>query len=211
VVVVGDDVFALGAETVTVARDEVLFYEGDDARAVYRVVEGMVRISILLPDGRRHIVGFLQAGDIVGLTTGDTHTHSAEAVTPATLSRMPRSRLDAAMDQRPALARKLYALMQADLVAAHERLLLLGRKSVTERLASLLIILRDRQPADAAAPGRVQLPMGRMDIADYLGLTTETVSRTFTKLRSAGLIRLLDTYTVEILDPERLAEIAAAR
>lgn len=208
---VGDDVFALGAETVTLARDEALFYEGDDARTVYRVVGGMVRISILLPDGRRHIVDFLQTGDIVGLTAGETHTHTAEAVTPATLSRMPRSRLEAVMDQRPALARKLLAITQADLVAAHERLLLLGRKSVTERLASFLLILRDRQPADAAAQRQVQLPMGRMDIADYLGLTIETVSRTFTKLRSGGLIRLLDTYTVEILDPERLAEIAAAR
>ncbi|WP_448188486.1 cyclic nucleotide-binding domain-containing protein [Azospirillum sp. sgz301742] len=209
--VVGDDVFALATETVTVARDEALFYEGDAARSVYRVVEGMVRISILLPDGRRHVVDFLQAGDIVGLAAGDNHTHTAEAVTPTTLSRMPRSRLDAAMDQRPALARKLFDMMQADLVAAHERLLLLGRKSVTERLASLLIILRDRQPADEAGLCRVPLPMGRMDIADYLGLTIETVSRTFTKLRSGGLIRLLDTYTVEILDPERLAEIAAGR
>ena len=210
-VAVGDDVFALGAETVTMARDEALFYEGDEARTVFRVVEGMVRISILLPDGRRHIVDFLQAGDIVGLTAGDTHTHSAEAVTPVTLSRMSRNRLEAAMDQRPALARKLLGMMQADLVAAHERLLLLGRKSVTERLASFLLILRDRQPADDVVPRQVPLPMGRMDIADYLGLTIETVSRTFTKLRSAGLIRLHDTYTVEILDPERLAEIAAAR
>ena len=202
---VGDDVFALCAETVTVERDTVLFYEGDAARAVYRVVEGMVRISCLLPDGRRHVVDFLQAGDVIGLTVAETHAHTAEAVTPATLCRMPRSRLEAAMDERPALARKLVARTQADLAAAHERLLLLGRKSVLERLATLLLLLRDRQPDSPVVP----LPMGRTDIADYLGLTVETVSRNLSKLKSGGLIRLLDTYTVEILDPERLAEIAA--
>ncbi|HYH39885.1 MAG TPA: helix-turn-helix domain-containing protein [Azospirillum sp.] len=212
VVVISDDIFPLGAETVALEKDEVLFYEGDEARSVYRVVEGMVRISIMLADGRRHIVDFLQPGDMVGLSAGEEYAHTAEAVGAAKLVRMPRSRLEAAMDQRPALARKLLTRMQADLVAAHERLLLLGRKSVAERLASLLLLLRDRQPEAAGeAPQRVALPMGRTDIADYLGLTIETVSRTFTKLRSSGLIRLVDTYTVEILDPERLDEIAAGR
>lgn len=207
--VVGDDLFTPGGEMVSIARDEVLFYEGDEADMVYRVVSGMVRTSILLPDGRRHIVDFLQAGDIVGLTAGADHPHTAEAVTAATLIRIPRSRLDSAIDQRPALARRMFRRTQADLVAAQERLLLLGRKSVTERLASFLLILRDRQSMDAAAGRRIRLPMGRTDIADYLGLTIETVSRTFTKLRSAGLIRLVDTHTVEILEPTRLADLAA--
>ncbi len=205
---VGDDLFALGAETQTLVRDEALFYEGDDADIVYRIVEGMVRISILLADGRRHIVDFLHPGDIIGLAPGDTHAHTAEAVTPVTLSRMPRARLDTAMKQRPAVARKLFAAMQADLVAAHDRLLLLGRKSVMERLASFLLILRSRQPVSGMA-GTVRLPMGRTDIADYLGLTIETVSRTITKMRTAGLIQLVDTYQVIILDPERLARLAA--
>ncbi|WP_109116884.1 cyclic nucleotide-binding domain-containing protein [Azospirillum sp. TSO22-1] len=211
VVVISDDVFPVGAETVALEKDEALFYEGDDARTVYRVVEGMVRISIMLADGRRHIVDFLQPGDMVGLSAAAEYAHTAEAVTATKLVRMPRARLEAAMDQRPALARKLFTRMQADLVAAHERLLLLGRKSVPERLASLLLLLRDRQPAGGEAPQRVALPMGRTDIADYLGLTIETVSRTFTKLRSGGVIRLADTYTVEIDEPERLAEIAAGR
>lgn len=211
VVVISDDVFPVGAETVALEKDEALFYEGDDARTVYRVVEGVVRISIMLADGRRHLVDFLQPGDMVGLSAGTEYAHTAEAVIAAKLVRMPRARLEAAMEQRPALARKLFARMQADLVAAHERLLLLGRKSVSERLASLLLLLRDRQPAGGETPQRVALPMGRTDIADYLGLTIETVSRTFTKLRSGGVIRLVDTYTVEIVEPERLAEIAARR
>lgn len=211
--VVGDDLFGAGAELRTLERDEVLFYEGDDARSVYRIVDGMVRTSILLPDGRRHIVDFLQAGDIVGLAAGDAQTYTAEAVTPVTLSRMTRRRLDDAMAARPALGHRLFVSMQAELVAAHERLLLLGRKSVAERLASLLLILHDRQPVthDAAQPRVVHLPMGRTDIADYLGLTIETVSRTFTKLKGAGLIRLINTYDVEILDPDRLAAMAAGR
>jgi len=208
---VGDDVFALAAETQTLERDEVLFYEGDDARSVYRIVEGMVRTSILLPDGRRYVVDFLQAGDIVGLTASDTHTYTAEAVTPVTLSRMSRRKLDDAVAVRPGLGRKMLATIQSDLVAAHERLLLLGRKSVTERLASFLLILRDRQPADKAPTRVVHLPMGRTDIADYLGLTIETVSRTFTKLKTAGVIRLIDTYEVAILDPDQLAVIAAGK
>ena len=202
---VGNDLFAPGTETQAFARDEALFYEGDDAGTVYRIVEGVVRTSVLMPDGRRHIVDFLHPGDLVGLVPGDTHAHTAEAVTAVTVARMPRARVESVLKQRPAVARTLFAAMQADLVAAHERLLLLGRKSVMERLASFLLILRGRQPDGPV----LHLPMGRTDIADYLGLTIETVSRTFTKMKAAGLIQLADTYRVVILDEERLAEIAA--
>jgi len=205
------ELFLREGKTLVLDRDDILFYEGDHAHAVYHVVEGMLRIGQLLPDGRRHILGFLAPGDVAGLTLGEIHAHTAEAVTPTILSLIPRPRLDEAMAQRPALGRRLLTTMQANLAAAQEQLLLLGRKGALERLASFLVLLHQRQTRGGETTRIVHLPMGRGDIADYLGMTTETVSRSFTRLRNTGHIHLVDVYEVELLDPRRLADIAAGR
>lgn len=189
-------------------RDTEIFAEGNAADAVYRVVEGTVRLYKLLPDGRRQVIGFLQAGDLMGLAMGGTYLYTAETVTSATVRRIPRTRFDALMDEQPALARKMMATMASELVAAQDQMLLLGRKTAVEKLASFLLTLGRRAANRTPGCRRIDLPMSRTDIADYLGLTTETVSRGFTKLKTSRLIRLLDGHEVELTDIEALTDLA---
>ena len=192
------------AETVVVDRERVVFSEGDLATSIHRVVDGMVRIYKLLPDGRRQIVGFLQAGDMMGLTLGASYLYTAEAVTACTLRRIPRSRLEAMIEEDPAVARRLHEMTVCELAAAQDHMLLLGRKTAAEKVATFLLMLADRAGKGGA---RLRLPMSRADIADHLGLTTETVSRAVTKLKTSSLIRLLEGGLVEILDRDRLAAV----
>ncbi|WP_051341433.1 helix-turn-helix domain-containing protein [Azospirillum halopraeferens] len=202
----GADTLEAIADTVVAERETMLFSEGDAAGDLYRVIDGMVRIYKLLPDGRRQIVGFLQAGDMMGLTLGPCYLYTAETVTTCSLQRLPRSRFEALMEAQPALARSLHARTATELVAAQDHMLLLGRKTAVEKVASFLLLLATRSRSASSLGGRrVRLPMSRNDIADYLGLTTETVSRAFTKLKTGGLIRLLEGGLVEIVDRDGLA------
>jgi CRP/FNR family transcriptional regulator len=186
---------------------ETLFTEGDDAQGVYEVVSGMLRLYKLLPDGRRQITGFLSAGQILGLAPEGIHVYSAEAITPVTLCRYARNGLDRLIDEVPGLARRLLAVASHELRAAQEQMLLLGRKAAGEKVASFLLLIADQQGTE----DRVSVPMSRSDIADYLGLTTETVSRTFTKLKQEGFIALPTPYDVQILDRDRLEDFASGQ
>lgn len=199
------DPFDTMAETQAIGRDQMLFSEGDPARNVYRVVSGTIRLCKLLPDGRRQIIGFLQHGDMMGLSLAQSYLYTAEAVTAAVLQRIPRTRFEMLMDEQPALARRLLSLTATELVAAQDQMVLLGRKTAVERVATFLLRLAARTIGGGR---RVQLPMSRADIADHLGLTTETVSRAFTKLKTSGMIRLLDGHLVELTDREGLASAA---
>jgi CRP/FNR family transcriptional regulator len=191
-------------QAVSIQRDEVLFCEGDPADAVYAVISGTVRCCKLLPDGRRQIVGFHEAGDLLGLSLSEDCPHSAEGVTDARLKRLSRAQLESLAEQRPQLRSRLFAIAAGALAGAQVHMLLLGRKTARERICSFL--------AARAAHGRstVQLPMSRTDIADYLGLTIETVSRTLSQLRTAGIIRMAGLYSLELADPERLSELSEA-
>lgn len=186
-------------------RDQPLFAEGEAATSVYRVIDGVIRLYKLLPDGRRQIIGFLRAGDMMGLAAGERYVYTAEAVIPSTVRRVPRVRITALMDERPVLARRLLAAMTAELMAAQEQMLLLGRKTACEKIATFLLTLGERALDECVC---VDLPMSRTDIADYLGLTTETVSREITKLKSAHTIRLLEGGRVELVDRDMLSELA---
>lgn len=202
------DPFALIGVIRRFDRETELFAEGETAEAVYKVVEGTIRLHKLLPDGRRQVIGFLQAGDMMGLSMAGNYLYTAECVTAAAVRRIPRNRFEAMMDEQPALARKLLTTMASELVAAQDQMLLLGRKTAVEKLASFLLALGRRAAARNPGCRRIDLPMSRTDIADYLGLTTETVSRGFTKLKTSRLIRLLDGNAVELIEPEALAELA---
>lgn len=186
---------------------ETLFAEGDDADGIYEVVTGMLRLYKLLPDGRRQITGFLSAGQILGLAPEGTHVYSAEAINDVTLCRYPRIGFDRLIDEVPGLARRLLAVTSHELRAAQDQMLLLGRKAAAEKVASFLLLMADQQGNEE----EVAVPMARSDIADYLGLTTETVSRTFTKLKTEGLIALPTPNHVEILERERLEDFAAGQ
>jgi CRP/FNR family transcriptional regulator len=185
-----------------------LFMEGDAANHVFNVTSGTVRLYKLLADGRRQIVGFLLPGDFLGLSMRRTYAYGAEAVDDATLCRFRTDELRALFSKYPKLERRLLEMTGDELAAAQDQMMLLGRKSPVEKLGSFLLYMSARQGRWGRAANPVRLPMTRGDIADYLGLTIETVSRTFTRLRKEGVIELPEVQTVEIRDEEGLRALA---
>lgn len=191
---------------VLVRRDQTLFFEGDAARYCFKVVSGAVRCCKLLADGRRHVTQFLLPGDFVGLESDDTYHCSVEAVNDATVLRYPRHAVDQLVQQRPRLGKRLLGLLCEEIFAAQAQMLLLGRKSAVERLASFLLAMSERN----GEHDRVELPMTRGDIADHLGLTIETVSRTFSQLKGRGVIQLGASSEVVIKRRDELEDLAEA-
>ncbi|MGF1609974.1 MAG: Crp/Fnr family transcriptional regulator [Kiloniellales bacterium] len=196
------------ATAVELAPGDPLFDEEEPADYFFNVTAGTMKIYKLLADGRRQVTGFLGAGDFLGLAHEATYAYSAEAVTAASLCRFPRRKLEALLQRFPKLETRLLGVAGHELAAAQEQMVLLGRKTAREKIASFLLAL-ERQAARREQPdGPVNVPMSRADIGDYLGLTTETVSRTFTQLKGAGVIRLLQGGRVELLDRAALARLA---
>ena len=168
------------------ARNEEIFAEEEDADFVYKVISGTVRDVRILSDGRRQVGAFHLAGEVFGLDCGESHRYSAEAVVDCEIALVRRSALDKAVDADGAAARKLWGLTSRDLQQLQDHMLLLGRKSAVERVASFLRGMFSRSPAGDA----VDLAMSRTDIADYLGLTIETISRTLTQLERSHAISM---------------------
>ena len=189
------------------AAGETLFAEGDEADSVYEVVRGMLRLCKILPDGRRQITGFLSAGQFLGLAPEGVCVYTAEAITEVTLCRYKRTAFDRLIDEVPGFAKRVLAVASHELSAAQNQMLLLGRKSAVEKVASFLLLMAEQ--AGAEEERAVGLPMTRSDIADYLGLTIETVSRTLTKLKQDGLIALPTPDRIQIRDRDQLEELAA--
>lgn len=174
------------AMTVRADRDEEIVAQGDPARYCYQVVSGCVRTVKLMEDGRRQVGEFLFPGDLFGWEALDEHDFAAEAVTPVTLRRYPRHSIEARADRDRDFARRLREITAGQLRAGRERMVLLGRKTASERIASFLVEMAGRMNSNGTAS--IELPMGRADIADYLGLTIETVCRGLTQLRRHGTI-----------------------
>jgi CRP/FNR family nitrogen fixation transcriptional regulator len=166
-------------------RNFEIFGENEPADYLYKVVSGSVRTSKILSDGRRQIGGFYLPGDIFGLEFADTHALSAEAVSDAKVLVVKRSTLNALAGRDASIAAQLFALTGRELRRAQERIVLLV-KSAQERVAGFLLEMSER----LAFANAIELPMSRQDIADYLGLTIETVSRTLTSLESAAAIEV---------------------
>lgn len=198
----------------TLKAKDVLFCEGDPAGTVFEVVEGTICKYRLLIDGRRQVLGFAGPGDLIGLAQGDVHRFNCQAVTPARLRRIPKNGLLRTAAQRPEIGEKLLTFATTELAAMQDYCLLLSRKSAQERLVSFLLTLADQQSGgaafDADGPVTVVLTMRRRDIADYLGLSVETVSRTLTALKNLGVIDVPHGSAVvirDILELEELAEV----
>lgn len=194
--------------TAQIQPSQCLFHEGDSAGLVYNVTRGSLKLYRLLPDGRRQIASFVQAGDFLGLTLERVHAYTAEALEAVEYCRFRRDRFDRFADEHPAIGRELYLMAGHELAVAREQLVALGRKTARERLASFLLALFDRARSRNADWEIVRLTMTRVDIADYLGLTKETVSRTFTAFRRAAMIELLSGDRVELLRREDLEQLA---
>ncbi len=185
-----------------------LFAQDEPADTVFNITEGVVRLYRLLPDGRRQIVGFALAGDFLGLALLDRYGVSADAVTSIRACRFDRKVFAEYLDSKPHLLRRLHEFASHELSLAQEQMVLLGRRSAEERLAVFMMSLLKRFSRIGQTSVTLPLPMSRQDIADFLGLTIETVSRTLTKLAKSHTIVVVPD-GVRLMDLERLEALAA--
>ena len=200
------DRIASVAEKKEIPAGAALIDEGERAKKVFTIVEGILKLYKLLPDGRRQVVGFMFPGDFVGLAFGDLYIYTAEAVTPVTACKFKRSRFNTLMQEYPALESNLLSRVSTELAAAQEQMLLLGRKTAKERLSSFLAGLARR--LEVPDGEHLPLPMSRGDIADFLGLTIETVSRTFTAFHKQGLLKKVKKSGVVLVSLDGLTACA---
>ena len=189
------------------APGQTLFHDGDEARHFFEIVSGTVRCCRLTPDGRRQIYRFAGAGDMLGLGGEPVHGYSAEAVGPVVVRRRRLAALDAAMLGDARLRERVIGALREELAAVRLQMVLLGQMSAIERVATFLLTLAARATRPAAT---IHMPMTRVDIADYLGLTIETVSRKINELKRLGLIELPAPNQVRITRRDELEAIAEA-
>ncbi|HVO15787.1 MAG TPA: helix-turn-helix domain-containing protein [Alphaproteobacteria bacterium] len=204
-----DPLDRLGASA-TFDKRRTIYYEGDEAQHYYKVVSGVVRLCKVTEDGRRQIAAFLVSGDFFGWTVQDDYSYSAEAVTDATVVRYSRRRVEEAVRTDTAVGRRVLGLLTNQLASAHDHLLLLGRMTATERLSAFLLDLNRRNGGADEGAATIELPMNRRDIADYLGLTIETVSRTMSAMKRKGLVSFTGADSVRLNRCEALERMAMA-
>ncbi len=192
----------------TYATGATLLFEGAPDEYVFNITEGVVMLFKGFADGRRQVLGFLFKGDFLGLTQTGNYGFSAQALTPAKACRFPRDPFQRLLRETPRLKEELLARASDELVSAQVHLTLLGRKTAMERVATFLGRMADRAAILGGEPGMAALPMTRTDIADYLGLTTETVSRVMSTLKRREIIRQGGRGVVRIVDRRRLEAVA---
>ncbi|MEP0233925.1 MULTISPECIES: helix-turn-helix domain-containing protein [Roseibium] len=187
---------AFGAKLTKFGAHDVVYYEGDEAKRLYQLASGTIMLFKLLPDGRRQVVEILRPGDIFGLSAGEEQDCTAETLTEATVREVDLKQVEASVD----LQRQLTKCLTNQMNILHEHAVLLGRKSAVERVASFLMYLVPNRGGGVGCVGPdpsksddgcdLQLHMTRQEIADYLGLTIETVSRVVSDLKRRGVIRI---------------------
>ncbi|MGA2087891.1 MAG: Crp/Fnr family transcriptional regulator [Stellaceae bacterium] len=183
---------------------ETFLHEGESATHFFTVAEGTVKLFKMLFDNRRAVIGFLFPGDLCGFSDAVKYNFNAKALTPVRLCSFPRSELKRMYLDYPGLESQLLELVTRELAATQDQMMLLGRMTAPERVASFLLMLARRQ----SWPGDwIELAMSRADIADYLGLSTETVSRVLTALKASGCV-VLAPNKVRIADADALTQLA---
>jgi CRP/FNR family nitrogen fixation transcriptional regulator len=200
-----DGVMSLIGAPISFARGEEIYGEGEEASSFYQVVSGAVRTYKVLEDGRRQIGAFHLAGDVFGLEAGEEHAFTAEAVGDCTIRVAQRTTVVAMAGRDAIVAADLWTRTALSLRQAQDHMLLLGRKTAEEKVASFLLHMAKRSSAD----GVIELPMSRQDIADYLGLTIETVSRTFTHLEHISAIELPSSRRIVLRNRSNLQRLDA--
>jgi CRP/FNR family nitrogen fixation transcriptional regulator len=191
--------------TLKVKRNAAVFNEGDPARHVYKVISGAIRTCRVLMDGRRQIADFYLPGDFFGLEGQSTHGFSAEAVADAVVISYPRAQLEQIADSKPAVQKLLMSLLCKSLSATQNHIVMLGRQTAQERLAWFLLRLMERSEDNP----QLDLPMSRLDVADYLGLTIETVSRGISQFKRQHLIAVNGTHQVTLKKLDALEALAS--
>lgn len=207
-------ILAQASKRLTLPPGTSVVEEGSPAVAFYNVTSGTVKLFKSLPDGRRQITGFADIGHFLGLTNAETYAFSAETVDTVQVCRFLRPQLETLLTDYPQFERRLLSEVTDELAEAQEQMLLLGRKTARERVASFLLnrMLPPASPNQTESEGcMVSLPMTRVDIADYLGLTIETVSRTISALRREQTITGIDNHGIRVLSVSRLTDLASGQ
>ena len=187
---------------------QYLFHQHSPANRVYNVIDGTVMVERTSSSGRRQILGFLFPGDFIGLTHSNYFEYSVKSLSKAQLCEFQREQLFALSEKLPKLKSNVEQISANVLARALDQIYILGQKKAHERLCFLFIQMLERMPG--AIPQQINLPMTRQDIADYLGLTIETVSRSFAKLKQEGLIATPSPQRLQILDLEQTELLASA-
>lgn len=200
--------FARLSQTVTLPPRATLVVQDEEARHIFNLTAGVVRLYRLLADGRRQIVGFALPGDFLGLGMATHNAFTAEAVGPVSACRFPRDAFARFLEEKPHLLMRLHQIATHELTLAQDQMVLLGRRTAEEKVAAFLIAMRDRWARVSGAHLHVPLPMSRQDIGDFLGLTVETVSRMMTRLAREKLVVIVPD-GVRILDEGRLEALCA--
>jgi CRP/FNR family transcriptional regulator, nitrogen fixation regulation protein len=201
---VSEDTIGMMGAPMSFARNAEIYGEGEPADYLYKVVSGTVRTYKVLSDGRRQIGAFYMPGDVFGLETSDEHTFSAEAISDSKVLVIKRSALVALAERDSDVARQLWALTGRELSRVQDHIMLLI-KTAQERVAGFLLEMAERGSNGNA----LELPMSRQDIADYLGLTIETVSRTLTILENAAAIELPSSRRIVLRNRSALSRLNA--
>jgi len=211
-----DELEALGklGRKQKVTKGQTLVWEGDDSLVVANVIEGVLKVSMSISDGREQIVGMVFSSDFIGRPFGQQSPYSVTALTDAELCIFSRAAFDGFARQHPELEHKLLRRTLDELDRTREWMLLLGKKTATERIATLLLEMSSRLgetgcSANETELNEFELPLDRQQIGDVLGLTIETVSRQLSRLKADGIINLPDRRRVAIQDRQRLQDIAA--
>jgi CRP/FNR family transcriptional regulator, nitrogen fixation regulation protein len=184
-------------------RNQEIFAEGDSADCWFKVISGAVRICKWMADGRRHILDFCFVGDCFGLSDARIRAATAEAVEDLIVMCYPQRAADRLLDETPRLAREMYDRTLRELAQAQTRMLLLGRMTASERVASFLLEIADR----CDTPLSLDVPMLRSDVADYLGLTIETVCRTLSAFKHDGIIAVPTPQRIELRNRDALRDL----
>lgn len=203
------DVFSKISADYKKEAKQIICSEDEAAEYMHNIRSGTVRLSKMLSDGRRQITGFLFAGDFFGLSCGDRYNYTAEAITDVEICRFPRVKVMQSFRDFPELGERAFNMTRTDLDASYDQMLLLGRKTAQEKLCSFLLIIRDKANRFRENDqNEVDISMSRTDIADYLGLTVETISRQFTKLQKTDLIKMEGAHKVFLKDIKALSALA---
>ena len=190
------------------ARNETIFNDGDEATHCYKVISGAVRLCKHMSDGRRQIADFLLAGDMFGVMQFGNYKFTAEAVGPVVLMCYPQRQVARLSTSLPNLRGRLLVLLSQRLLGMQDHLVMLGRQTAKERMATFLLQIANRSDAEEGLA--FELPMSRQDIADYLGLTIETVCRMLSELKRQRIIAIPSSNQVVVNDMERLQALTEA-
>jgi CRP/FNR family transcriptional regulator len=195
-------------KTRNIAAKGHLFIEGNSRTHIYKIVSGSVCLYRMLEDRRRQVINFSFDQDIVGLGSGPFSACNAQALTETRVKCLPITAILTAAKADPRVALGLYEALSRELLAAHEHLLSVGQRGASERLTTFLVMLSRRNEMRGRSGATIDLPMSRADIADFLGITIETVSRTLTKFRQQRLIEIDQITTLHLKSMSRLVAIA---